>query len=228
MGHTLVVKGVRPTGKKRARTPHFLTVACRHCFHMAHNSNHDGLVRGVVKLNVGGVVYLTSTQTLASTGCVMFNTLLSHPKFEQTGAWPMTQEPWLPEAHFLVDVGVVSGPHLPEVFIDRDGELFKHILRFSRECFDVSWLASLSLDTCQRLGRESVFYAFPRFTQALDDELERRRIRRTLMRLIVMLACAALAFWLQWLRAELIEVWNFMQTIPGQMWPGWNNAKTEL
>ncbi|KAL3148734.1 BTB/POZ domain-containing protein kctd6 [Trebouxia sp. C0009 RCD-2024] len=96
----------------------------------------------VVPLNVGGTRYTTTLSTLLSEQDLYFNCLFG-------GDWSDTAQ--------------------PEVFIDRDGELFRHILRFLRASPEGKARVSQGLSTFEKtaLAEETMFYQLHRLVQLL-------------------------------------------------------------
>ena len=110
-------------------------------------------LHSTVTLDVGGYVYRTTAQTLLSIPSTFFTGLLSSPSF--------------------------SSP----AFIDRDGQLFRHVLNFMR---DRSLPAALSPQTVSELQAEAAYYLLDDLKTALQhrqaeqqmQETERRQDRR--------------------------------------------------
>lgn len=101
------------------------------------------LAKGLVLLNVGGVHFTTSATTLTAEPDSMLAAMFS-------GRYELERDQ--------------DG----RAFIDRDGELFKHVLQYLRDGrrLDVSELAA---GVRQRLKREAAFYCLPALERQLDQ-----------------------------------------------------------
>ncbi|KAG1453135.1 hypothetical protein G6F56_007646 [Rhizopus delemar] len=105
-----------------------------------------------VKLNIGGKAFITSKATLE----------------EISFFWEM----------FVKDQQTLKKKE--EIFIDRDGTLFEHILDF----LQIGNLDSISTDTCllQRLQVEEEFYKIPALEKEIKQKLAKNhRVRHVLM-----------------------------------------------
>lgn len=103
--------------------------------------------QGLVKLNVGGVKYTTSLTTLIAVPDSFFASLFS-------GDWQSTR--------------TAEG----DIFVDRDGELFKHVLQYLRAARDQQPFAcgtSLSVDELAAIAAEARFYGLADLESAAAD-----------------------------------------------------------